>query len=150
MATSEILLLQKVEHLGYEGDQVVVRAGYARNYLLPKKLAVPVTRTNRKQIDALRTRRAQREVKELTVAKELAEKIRTLSIVFAVKTGDRGKMFGAVTAADLMRKLSECGITIDRRKIQLEPIKHIGSALAKIKLHQEVTIDFTFDIVAEV
>ncbi|MDR0418450.1 MAG: 50S ribosomal protein L9 [Puniceicoccales bacterium] len=149
MATADILLLQKVDHLGYEGDEVTVRAGYARNYLLPKRLAIPVTRSNRKQIDALRIRRAEREAKELQEAKELAEKIRVLIITFSVKTGERGKMFGAVTANDLVHKFAEHGIAVDRKKIHLDPVKHIGQCTAKIKLHREITIDFVFDVVSE-
>jgi large subunit ribosomal protein L9 len=149
MATADILLLQKVDHLGYEGDEVTVRAGYARNYLLPKRFAIPITRSNRKQIDALRIRRGEREAKELQEAKELAEKIRTLAIAFSVKTGDRGKMFGAITAADLARKFVENGIAIDRKKIHFDPVKHTGQCMAKIKLHHEITIDFIFDVIAE-
>jgi large subunit ribosomal protein L9 len=149
MATADILLLQKVDHLGYEGDEVTVRAGYARNYLLPRRLAVPITRSNRKQIDALRIRRAEREVKELQEAKELAEKIRTLAISFPVKTSERNKMFGAVTAIDLARKFTEHGITLDRKKIHLDPVKHIGQCTAKIKLHHDVVLDFTFDVISE-
>jgi large subunit ribosomal protein L9 len=149
MATANILLLQKIDHLGYEGDEVTVRAGYARNYLLPKHFAIPITRSNRKQIDALRTRRAEREVKELEEAKVLAEKIRALVISFPVKTGERGKMFGAVTAADLARKFTEHGITVDRKKIHLDPVKYIGQSTAKIRLHHEVMFDFTFDVVSE-
>jgi large subunit ribosomal protein L9 len=149
MATADILLLQKVEHLGYEGDEVTVRAGYARNYLLPRGFAVPVTRANRKQIEALRVRRTEREAKELQEARALAEKIRAAEIVFVVKTGEKGKMFGAITAADLVRKFGEQGITIERKKVHLEPIKHVGPACAKIKLHHEIAIDFTFEIIAE-
>jgi large subunit ribosomal protein L9 len=149
MATADILLLQKVDHLGYEGDEVTVRAGYARNYLLPKRLAIPITRSNRKQIDALRVRRAEREVKELQEAKELAEKIRTLAVSFSVKTGERGKMFGAVTVADLVRKFTEHDIVVDRKKIHLDPVKHTGQFTAKLKLHHDVIIDFTFDVVSE-
>ncbi|MDR0590566.1 MAG: 50S ribosomal protein L9 [Puniceicoccales bacterium] len=149
MATADILLLQKVEHLGYEGDEVTVRAGYARNYLLPRGFAIPVTRANRKQIEALRVRRAAREAKELGEAKELAERIRATEILFVVKTGEKGKMFGAITAADLVRKFGELGITIERKKVHLEPIKHIGPACAKIKLHHGIFIDFTFEIISE-
>jgi large subunit ribosomal protein L9 len=149
MATANILLLQKVDHLGYEGDEVTVRAGYARNYLLPKRLAIPITRSNRKQIDALRVRRAEREVKELQEAKELAGKVRDLVMTFPVKTGDRGKMFGAVTAADLARKFTEAGVMIDRRQIHLDPVKYVGQCTAKIKLHRDITVDFIFDVIAE-
>ncbi|MDR1303458.1 MAG: 50S ribosomal protein L9 [Puniceicoccales bacterium] len=149
MATTDILLLQKVEHLGYEGDEATVRAGYARNYLLPRGFAIPVTRANRKQIEALRARRAEREAKELQAARALAEKIRAAEILFVAKTGEKGKMFGAITAADLVRKFGEQGIIIERKKVHLEPIKHAGSACAKIKLHHEIAIDFTFEIVSE-
>src|SRR5580692_7269396 len=94
MANSEILLLKPVDGLGGEGDQVKVRAGYARNFLLPKKFAVPVTQANRKHVDALKKRRAERETHELTGAQELGKKLEKVSIAFAVKTGEGGKMFG--------------------------------------------------------
>ncbi|MDR0590924.1 MAG: 50S ribosomal protein L9 [Puniceicoccales bacterium] len=150
MATADILLLQKVEHLGYEGDVVTVRAGYARNYLLPQKLAISVTRSNRKQIEALGMRRRTREEKELREAETLAEQIRALSLTFSVKVGERGKMFGAITVNDLAHKIAEHGIAIDRKKIHLEqPIKTLGQSSAKIKLHHSITVDLQFAVVAE-
>ncbi|MDR2806714.1 MAG: 50S ribosomal protein L9 [Puniceicoccales bacterium] len=149
MAIAEILLLRKVNHVGDEGDRVVVRAGYARNYLLPKKLAIPVTRSNRKQIEALRLRREEREARELQEAQALAEKIRTFSMTFSVKTGEKGKMFGAITASDLERKFAEAGMIIDRKKIQLDPVKRIGQSTAKIKLHPSVIVDCVFDVCVE-
>jgi large subunit ribosomal protein L9 len=79
----------------------------------------------------------------------LAEKICGLSLTFSVKTGEQGKMFGSITAADLVHKFAEHGITVDRRKIHLIPVKYIGQGTAKIKLHHEITIDFTFDVVSE-
>src|SRR3954465_607377 len=97
MANCEILLVKPVENLGGEGDQVKVRAGYARNYLLPRNIAVPVTNANRKQVEALKKRRAEREAQELSGAQELAKKIEKTSLAFAVKTGEGGKMFGAIT-----------------------------------------------------
>src|SRR5471032_2476795 len=105
MAHSEVLLLKPVEGLGGEGDQVRVRAGYARNFLLPQKSAVALTQANRKRVEALKKRRGVREAEELTGAQELAKAIGKLSIAFAVKTGDGGKMFGAITAADLHEKI---------------------------------------------
>ena len=149
MATSEILLLKKVDHLGYEGDVVRVRAGYARNFLLPQALAIPVTRANKKQIDALLIRRKEREAKELQEAKELAEKVRSLALSFTAKIGENGKMFGAITSTDVAKKMSELGFVIDRRKIIMEPAKHIGRATAKVRLHSEVVVDIEFDIAAE-
>jgi large subunit ribosomal protein L9 len=150
MATKEILLTKPVEHLGAEGDQVKVKAGYARNYLLPRKLAVPITVANRKQIEALRKAREIREQKDLEVAQELARKIVQAHIAIAVKTGEGGRMFGAVTAADLQQRLAESGVELDRKKIGLyNPIKTLGRHSTRIKLHPEVAIDFEFDIVSE-
>jgi large subunit ribosomal protein L9 len=150
MAHSEILLLKPVENLGGEGDQVRVRAGYARNFLFPQKLAIPLTAANRKQTEALKKARALREVKELDGAKELATKIEGTRVAFAVKTGEGGRMFGAITAADLHAKLTEAGITLDRKRVQLHtPVKTLGQHSAKIKLHPEVTVELNFDVVSE-
>lgn len=150
MATSEILLVQPVDNLGAEGDQVVVKAGYARNFLLPKGLAVPVTRANRKQIEALKARRAEREAKNLEDAKAQAERLSNTGLAFAVKTGDSGKMFGAITAANIHEKLVEAGFEIDRKKVQLEnPVKELGQHTVAIKLHPEVEAEVKFDIVSE-
>ncbi len=150
MATTEILLTKPVENLGGEGDQVKVRAGYARNYLLPRKMAVPVTSANRKQIEALRKAREIRERHELEGAQELAKKIAGTRIAIAVKTGEGGRMFGSVTSADLQSRLAENGIEVERKRIGLyNPIKTIGRHTTRIKLHPEVAIDFEFDIVSE-
>src|SRR5258708_17503086 len=113
MANSEVLLLKPVTGLGAEGDQVKVKAGYARNYLLPRKVAVPVTHANRKQVDSLKKARALREAKEVEGAQTLATQIEKTSIAIAVKTGEGGKMFGAVTANDLHDKLVAAGGTGD-------------------------------------
>lgn len=150
MANTEILLLQPVDGLGGEGDQVKVRAGYARNYLLPKGFAAPMTLANRKRVDALRKRRAEREASELNGAQELAKKLEAVSIAFAVQTGEGGKMFGAITAADLHAKLIEAGVEIDKKKIHLHtPVKTLGSHTTKVKLHSEVSVEISFDIVSE-
>jgi len=150
MAHSEVLLIKPVEGLGGEGDQVKVRAGYARNYLLPRKVAVPVTTANRKQVEALKKRRAEREVQELNGAQELARKLEKASLAFAVTTGEGGKMFGSVTAADIHDKLAAAGFEIDRRKILLHtPVKMLGKHTVKVKLHADVTVELPFDIVSE-
>lgn len=150
MATTEVLLTKPVENLGGEGEQVKVRAGYARNYLLPRKLAMPVNASNRKQIEALQKARAVRESKELGAAQEQAQKIAQAHVAIAVKTGEGGRMFGAVTAADLQERLAESGVELDRKKIALyNPIKTLGRHTTRIKLHPEVAIDFEFDIVSE-
>ncbi len=150
MAHTEILLLKPVEGLGGEGDQVKVRAGYARNYLLPRKDAAPLTQSNKKQVESLKKRRAQREAAEYSGAQELADKLQKTSLAFAVKTGEGGRMFGAITSADLHAKLAEAGIEIDRKRIHLHtPVKTIGKHEVKIRLHQEVSVDLSFDVVSE-
>ena len=101
MANSEVLLLKPVDGLGAEGDRVKVRAGYARNFLLPKKIGVPITASNKKQIEVLKKRRIERETQELDGAKALAAQLEKTNIAFAVKTGEGGKMFGSVTASDI-------------------------------------------------
>ena len=150
MAHSEVLLVKPVEGLGGEGDQVKVRAGYARNFLLPRKDAVPVTTANRKQVEALKKRRAEREAQELNGATELGRKLEKTSLAFAVKTGEGGKMFGAITGSDIHDKLVAAGFTIDKKKIHLHtPVKTLGKHTVKVRLHSEVTVELSFDVVSE-
>lgn len=150
MAHKEVLLIQPVEGLGAEGDQVKVRAGYARNFLLPRKIGVPVTQGNRRQIEALKSRRAAREATELSIAQELAAKLEKVNLAFAVKTGEGGRMFGAVTAADLHAKLIEGGIEVEKKRIHLTPpVKTLGKHTASLKLHPEVSVELAFDVVSE-
>jgi large subunit ribosomal protein L9 len=150
MATSEVLLVKPVEGLGGEGDQVKVRAGYARNYLLPRSIAVPVTTANRKQVDALKQRRAVRETQELNDANAIGSKLEKTSLAFAVKTGEGGKMFGAITATDIHEKLTASGFSIDKKRIHLHtPVKTLGQHTVKVKLHSDVSVDLSFDVVSE-
>ncbi len=150
MAHNEVLLLKPVDGLGAEGDQVKVRAGYARNYLLPQKFAVALTQANRKRVEALKKRRSEREVSELSGAKALADKISKVALAFAVKTGEGGKLFGAITSADIHQKLVESGIEIEKKKIHLHtPVKALGKHEVKIKLHAEVSVEVSFDVVSE-
>lgn len=150
MATSEVLLIEPVEGLGGEGDQVTVKAGFARNFLLPTKKAIPVNRSNRKQIEALKARRAQREAKNLEDAKVQGEKLSGTQFGIAVKTGESGRMFGAVTTIHIQEKLAEAGFEIDRKKIHLEqPIKELGAHTFTVKLHPEVEVEVKIDVVSE-
>lgn len=150
MATSEVLLLEAVEGLGGEGDQVKVKAGFARNFLLPTKKAIPVNRSNIKQIEALKDRRAKREAKELDDAKVQAAKLSELQIGVAVKTGEAGRMFGAVTSIHIHEKIVEAGYEIDRKKIHLEqPIKELGQHAFTVKVHPEVEVEMKIDVVSE-
>ena len=150
MANSEILLLKPVDGLGAEGDQVKVKAGYARNYLLPRKIAVGLTHANRRHVEALKKARALREAKELDGAQTLAKQIEKVSIAIAVKTGEGGKMFGAVTAADLYEKLTAAGVVVEKKKIHLyTPVKTLGRHTTKIKLHADIAVELNFDVVSE-
>src|SRR3954463_5520414 len=150
MAHTEVLLVKPVEGLGGEGDQVKVRAGYARNFLLPRKIAMPLTGANRKQVDALKKRRAEREQTDLNNAGDRAKKLEKTSLAFAVKTGEGGRMFGAITGQDIHDKLVASGFEIDKRKIQLHtPVKTLGKHTVKIRLHPDVTVEVPFDVVSE-
>ena len=139
MAKTEVILTHNIVGLGAESDQVKVAAGYARNYLLPQRLAIPLTAANKRHIEALRRRRAEREAHEFNTMSELAKSISKLTAVIAVKTGDDGKMFGSVTAAAIAEQLkTQFDITLDKKKIHLElPIRTLGEHVVELRLHQE-------------
>ena len=150
MPNAELLLLQPVEDLGNEGDTVNVKIGYARNFLLPRGLAIPVTRANRKQIESLRDRSDKRLASELETAQSLAAKLETFQIVFAVKTGPGGKMFGSVTAQDLVSRIGEEGIKLEKKQVNLySPVKTLGKHTTRVRFHAEVSVDFDFEVVSE-
>lgn len=149
MAHTDVLLLKQVERLGGEGEQVSVKAGYARNFLFPKKYAMPVNRANKKQIEALIKAREAREAREKSEAEQLAEKLAGVSIAFAVKTGEGGKMFGSVTAQDLLEKLAGEGIQLEKRQLQMQPVKELGKHSATVKLHKDVKVELAFEVVSE-
>ncbi|MBL6763750.1 MAG: 50S ribosomal protein L9 [Verrucomicrobiae bacterium] len=140
MAKTDVILLKPVEHLGAESDQVAVASGYARNYLIPEGLAIPVTAGNKRRLDALAKRRAAREAEELQHAKDLEASFRTLKLYLNVRTGDEGKLFGAVTNANIAEELKkQFDIDIERRKISLEePIKLMGDYHIDMALHHDV------------
>ena len=150
MAKQALLLLKPIKNLGNEGEQVRVKNGYARNYLLPRRFAVPITRANRKQVEALQARREERLRKERTGAEALAEKIKALAVEIPVKTGPSGKLFGSITAIECQRRLEAEGIVLDRKQILLaQPIKTLGEHAVTLKLHAEVSVDFSFTVVSE-
>ncbi|MFZ9202032.1 MAG: 50S ribosomal protein L9 [Opitutales bacterium] len=151
MALTEVLLIKPVDGLGAEGEQVRVRAGYARNYLLPQGIALPVNQANRKYVEALQKARTVREARDLEVANGLAAKLQAVSLTFAVKTGEGGKMFGAISTAEIATKLAESGIEIERKRIHLGqgPIKLLGKHSANVRLHSTVTIELPFEVVSE-
>lgn len=140
MAKTEVILTQPVFGLGAESDQVKVAAGYARNFLLPQGLAIPLTGANKRRLEALSRRRAEREALELNNMLELSKGFTKLILVIKVKTGEDGKMFGSVTAGTIADELkTQFDIALERKKINLgEAIKSLGDHEVDLKLHTEV------------
>jgi large subunit ribosomal protein L9 len=150
MANAQLLLIKPIENLGDEGDHVTVKAGYARNFLLPRGHAVPLTKANRKQVEVLKERAEKRRISQLELANALGDKIRGISIAFAVQTGPGGKMFGSVTAQDLINRLAAEGVELDKKQVNLyTPVKSLGKHTTKIRLHADVSVDFEFEVVSE-
>jgi large subunit ribosomal protein L9 len=140
MPKTEVILVQNIVGLGGESDHVKVAAGYARNYLYPQRLAIPLNAANKKQLEALRKRRAEREATDLNSMSELAASLGKLLLKIVVKTGDDGKMFGAVTAGTIADELkSQFAIALDRKKIHLElPLRSLGEHDVEMRLHPDV------------
>ncbi|MBR4598067.1 MAG: 50S ribosomal protein L9 [Opitutales bacterium] len=149
MANTEVLLVKPVERLGGEGEQVTVKAGYARNFLFPQKIAIPVNRANKKQIEALIKAREIREANERSEAEKLAARLAEITVAFAVKTGEGGKMFGSITASDLVDRLASEGVELAKKQVHLQAVKELGKHTASIKLHKDIKVDFNFEVVSE-
>jgi large subunit ribosomal protein L9 len=140
MPKTEVILTHNIVGLGGESDQVKVAAGYARNYLFPQRLAIPMTRANKRHTEALRQRRAEREAHEFNTMTELAKGVAKLICVIKVKAGEDGKMFGSVTVGVIADELKhQFDISLDKRKIHLEhPIRTLGDHEIELHLHAEV------------
>jgi large subunit ribosomal protein L9 len=151
MAYTEVLLIKPVDGLGAEGEQVRVRAGYARNFLFLQGIALPVNRANTKYIESLKQARTVREARDLEVANALAAKLAAVKLTFAVKTGEGGKMFGAISTAEIAAKLAEHGIELERKRIHLGqgPVKLLGKHVSTIRLHADVTVEQEFEVISE-
>jgi large subunit ribosomal protein L9 len=146
----EVILKQDVEHLGQRGEVVKVADGYARNYLLPKKLAMQATAANKAVIEQMKASAARRSAAEKAVAEEVAAKMAPVVLSFTRKSGEEGHLFGSVTTADIAAELAIKGFEIDRRKVVLaEPIKSVGEKTVGIKLHREVIAQIKVQVVAE-
>ncbi len=136
----EVILLENVDKLGSRGQVVKVAGGYGRNYLLPKKLAIEATPQNRKLIEQQRVRFLKLEAKEKGDAEDLATLLQGVSVTLTRKSGEKGTLFGSVTAMDIAEKLAAQGYNIDKRKIALDsPLKILGEYDVPIKLHRDVT-----------
>jgi large subunit ribosomal protein L9 len=137
---TEVILTHNIVGLGGESDQVKVAAGYARNYLFPQRLAIPLSGGNKRRLEALRQRRAEREAHEFNTMSELSKGLGKLVCVLKVKAGEDGKMFGAVTAGMIADELKhQFEVSLDKKKIHLEhPIKQLGEYEVELHLHADV------------
>ena len=150
MANKQVLLREDIDNLGARGEIVRVKAGYARNYLLPRNLAVEATTSNVKQIEGERAALMKREAKERTTAAGQADQLRKLTLKFERKVGEAGVLYGSVTSMDIAHSLEEQGYKIDRLKIALrEPLKRFGNYTVPVRLHREVTVELPVSVVGE-
>ena len=140
MAKTEVILTSNIVGLGGESDQVKVAAGYARNYLIPQGLAIPLTAANKRRLEVLKQRRAEREAHEFNSMTELAKGLSKLICVLTVKTGEDGKMFGTVTSGMIADQLkTQFEVSLDKKKIHLEqPIRALGDHEIELRLHPDV------------
>lgn len=149
MMKVKVILQQDVKSLGKKGEVKEVAEGYARNYLLPRGLAVEATGGHLKQLQQRQQRKADKQARELAAAQETAAKISGLELEIGMRVGENGRLFGSVTSSDLTAALAQKGIKVDKRKIELpEPIKSLGSYPLRIKLHPEVEAKLTVKVVA--
>lgn len=148
--SKELILTRDVDGLGITGDVVKVADGFARNYLLPRKLAAPVTAMAKRQIEKVRAERLVRLAREADECRKLAAALAGVQLEMTVKAGPEGKLFGSVSNADIAELLSSKGYSIDRHKIHLhKPIRETGVHEVPVKLHPEVSLDLSIKIVAE-
>jgi large subunit ribosomal protein L9 len=146
----EIILREDVEHLGARGQLVKVAAGYARNFLLPKKLGVPATDSNRKIVEQERHAHLRKDAKLKSEAEDLAKLLGTVTVSIARKAGESDQLFGSVTAGDVADALALQKYVIERRKIQMdEPIKTLGEHKVTVRTHKEVSVEITVNVTRE-
>ncbi len=136
----EVILKEDVINLGHQGDVVKVAEGYGRNYLLPRKLAIQATSSNKAVIEQMKSASVRRSAKEKGEAELLLQQLDNVALAFTRKTGENDHIFGSVTSADVAQALEAKGFQIDRRKVHLaEPLKSLGEFLVPVRLHREVT-----------
>ena len=150
MAHKQVLLREDIDNLGARGEIVRVKSGYARNYLLPRRLAVEATTNNVRQIEGERAALVKREAKERSSADAQAGQLRSLTLKFERKVGEAGVLYGSVTSMDIAHALKEQGYEIDRRRIVLrEPIKRFGNYEVPVRLHRDVTVELPVSVLGE-
>jgi len=150
MAHTQVLLREDIDNLGARGEIVRVKTGYARNYLLPRNLAVEATANNVRQIEGEKAALAKREAKERGTAELQSSQLQKLTLKFERKVGEAGVLYGSVTSMDIAHELKEQGYEIDRRKIVLrEPIKRFGNYTVPVRLHRDVTVELPIQVLGE-
>lgn len=149
MATMiQVVLQSDMENLGKSGDVVRVRPGYARNFLIPRGLAMPATSGNIARIEEIKRKAELRAAAEHTEAQEVAKKLEAVSVKIARAVGEENKMYGSVTSRDIEEAFKAAGVTVDRKKIHLpEPLKELGLAEVEVKLHPRVTAKLRVEVV---
>ena len=146
----DVILREDVEKLGTRGQLVKVAPGYARNFLLPNKMAVAATESNKKIVEQERQAHLRREAKVEGEAKDLGKMLGAVAITISQKAGENDQLFGSVTSKDIAEALEKQGYTIDRRKVNLEePIKKLGDYKATVRLHKDVSVDIPVHVVKE-
>ena len=146
----KIILQETVEKLGARGAVVEVAEGYARNYLLPRDLAIPATPGNLRRLEKIRSTMSKREATERSAAEQLAAALAGVTLTIARKAGDNEQLFGSVTSADIAEALEAQGHKVEKRRIQLEePIKGVGEYKVPVKLFHDITQEVAVTVVAE-
>jgi len=146
----EVILREDIDNLGSRGQVVKVAPGYARNFLLPKKLAVAANSANKKIVEQERQSHLRKEAKQKTAAEDLSKLLTGVSVTISQKAGENDQLFGSVTSKDVGDALAAINYTIDRRKIQMEePIKQLGEYKVPVRLHKDVTAEVTVVVVRE-
>jgi large subunit ribosomal protein L9 len=146
----ELILREDIENLGSRGEVVKVAPGYARNFLLPKRLAVVANASNKKIVDQERDAHLRRDAKLQSEAADLGKLLSAVTVTIKQKAGEEGHLFGSVNAKDIADALEKQNFTIDRRKIQLDdPIKQVGEYKIPVKLHKDVTAEISVNVAAE-
>lgn len=147
----EIILLQDIQRLGHKDDIVTVKDGYARNFLIPQKMAILATESAKKVLAENQKQRAHKEAKLVEEAEALAAKLQEAKVSIGAKTSSTGKIFGSVNSIQLSEAINAQGFEIERKQITIaeDTIKEVGKFTAKIKLHRKVVVDFEFEVVSE-
>jgi large subunit ribosomal protein L9 len=146
----EVILREHVDNLGRRGDVVKVAEGYARNYLLPRKLALAVTDANKRQIDREKKVAEAKDAEDRAQAEAVAQRLTAAEVEIARRVGENQTLYGSVTSADIAQALQARGIEIDKRRIQLpEPLKALGETTVPVKIHRDVTAQVRVKVIAE-